>query len=61
MPKANRLFAGLLPLITVTLLGCAHGDPAASAQVHLLGETHDNGDGHQLRAKELRKRIDSGW
>ena len=43
MPKPRRLFAALLPLITVSLLGCAHGDPAATAQALLLGETHDNG------------------
>ncbi|MGV8924048.1 MAG: ChaN family lipoprotein, partial [Thermomonas sp.] len=58
MPKAHRLFAALLPLI---LLGCAHGDPAASAQVLLLGEKHDNGGGHQLRVNELRDRIEAGW
>ena len=61
MLKAHRLFAALLPLVTVTLLGCAHGDPAASAQMLLLGEKHDNGNGHQLRADELRERIEAGW
>lgn len=66
MLKARPLFAALLPLITVSLiavslLGCAHGDPAPSAQVLLLGETHDNGDGHQRRTNELRSRIEAGW
>ncbi len=47
----------LLPL----LAACAHQDPASSAQVLLLGETHDNGEGHRLRAEELRERIEAGW
>lgn len=33
----------------------------ASAQVLLLGETHDNGEGHRLRANDLRDRIKAGW
>ncbi len=61
MPKTHRLLAALLPVITLSLVGCAHGDPAASAQVLLLGEKHDNGNGHQLRANELRTRIEAGW
>ena len=58
MPIRHRLFAALLPFV---LLGCAHRDPAASAQVLLLGETHDNGEGHRLRADDLRERIEAGW
>ncbi len=58
MTPKPRLLAALLPLI---LLGCAHGDPVASANVLLLGEKHDNGEGHQLRANELRDRIEAGW
>jgi uncharacterized iron-regulated protein len=58
MPNANRLFVALLPLL---LLGCVHHDPAASADVLLLGEKHDNGEGHRLRTNELRARVEAGW
>lgn len=61
MLKTHRLLAALLPLVTVSVLGCAHVDPAASAQVLLLGEQHDNGGGHQLRASALRNRVEAGW
>ncbi|MGV8943605.1 ChaN family lipoprotein [Thermomonas sp.] len=61
MPITQRLFVALLPLMLASLPGCAHRDPAASAQVLLLGETHDNGEGHRLRADALRERIEAGW
>ncbi len=32
-----------------------------NAQVLLLGETHDNGEGHRLRTDELRERLQAGW
>ena len=34
---------------------------SSDAQIVLLGEKHDNGNGHQLRADDLRKRIQGGW
>ena len=61
MPLAHRLVAALLALLLASMLGCAHRDPAASAQVLLLGETHDNGEGHRLRVNVLRERVEQGW
>jgi uncharacterized iron-regulated protein len=34
---------------------------AANPQVLLLGEVHDNPQGHKLRFEELRKRVEAGW
>jgi len=34
---------------------------AGNPQVLLLGEVHDNPQGHKLRYEELRKRIEAGW
>lgn len=34
---------------------------AANPQVLLLGEVHDNPQGHKLRFDELKKRVDAGW
>ncbi len=52
-------------LVTVLLLplfaACAHRQPIASSDVLLLGETHDNGEGHRLRVEALRERIAAGW
>lgn len=61
MSIAHRVFATLLPLLLASMCGCVHRDPAASAQVLLLGETHDNGEGHRLRATVLRERVELGW
>ncbi len=56
-----------------TLAGCAGGarqagePPAAAAptgpnpQVLLLGEVHDNAQGHRLRYDLLRQRVEDGW
>lgn len=35
--------------------------PPAMTAVLLFGETHDNGEGHRLRAVALRQRIEAGW
>jgi uncharacterized iron-regulated protein len=34
---------------------------AANPQVLLLGEVHDNPQGHRLRFEDLKKRVDAGW
>jgi uncharacterized iron-regulated protein len=34
---------------------------AAAPTVLLLGEVHDNPDGHRARFDLLRKRVDAGW
>ncbi|MYM68920.1 hypothetical protein GTP45_19065 [Pseudoduganella sp. FT55W] len=62
-----------LALATVVLAsGCASsGKPAAvlsdnlleasNPQVLLLGEVHDNAQGHKLRYELLRQRVEAGW
>lgn len=34
---------------------------ASNPQVLLLGEVHDNKEGHKLRFEELRQRVEAGW
>ncbi|UGQ45589.1 ChaN family lipoprotein [Massilia endophytica] len=56
-------------LAGAVLAGCggmkkknADARPAsANPQVLLLGEVHDNPQGHKLRYEELRKRVEAGW
>jgi uncharacterized iron-regulated protein len=54
------------------MAGCASGGKPASApaeglleannpQVLLLGEVHDNAQGHKLRYELLRQRVEAGW
>ena len=58
-----------LLLAGATLAGCsgkqtvAYTAPAnaSNPQVLLLGEVHDNKDGHRLRYDELRQRVEAGW
>ncbi|NYE61797.1 putative iron-regulated protein [Duganella sp. 1224] len=56
----------------VVLAGCASGGKPATApasdllgagnpQVLLLGEVHDNAQGHKLRYELLRQRVEAGW
>lgn len=66
---------GFLAMLTgaPALSGCAGGPrpdaepPAAAApsgpnpQVLLLGEVHDNAQGHRLRYELLRQRVEGGW
>lgn len=56
LPTSYSLLAA-----TLLLAACAHVDEAPSASVLLLGETHDNGEGHRLRAEALRARLEAGW
>lgn len=53
-------------LATPALTSChlaptTNASPAAEPQVLLLGEVHDNGEGHRRRVDALRARIESGW
>jgi uncharacterized iron-regulated protein len=61
-----------LALATAVLAaGCASsGKPASlrpglleagNPQVLLLGEVHDNAQGHKLRYELLRQRVEAGW
>lgn len=71
LSKNTRSIAALLPVLAL-LAGCAGGAsrpaaaPAASSalpnpQVLLLGEVHDNAEGHRLRYELLRQRVEAGW
>ena len=67
--KPLPLVAALAPavLASLALSGCAGSRMAASAasaanpQVLLLGEVHDNAEGHKLRYEQLRRRVEAGW
>ena len=52
----------LLPVL-FAMAACQHAaTPAPPApNVLLLGETHDNADGHRLRLRHLQVRVDAGW
>ena len=52
----------LLPVL-FAMAACQHAaTPAPPApNVLLLGETHDNADGHRLRLRNLQVRVDAGW
>jgi uncharacterized iron-regulated protein len=76
-PPMNSTYKPSLATIALAVLaGCAGGAraPAAMAapapavaaasanpQVLLLGEVHDNAQGHKLRYELLRQRIEAGW
>ena len=52
-------------LLTTALTACQHTPTAApstaSPEVLLMGEVHDNAEGHAARAKLLREKIEAGW
>lgn len=59
-------------MLAAALAGCSFFSkkssdlPAVSAapanpQVLLLGEVHDNVQGHKLRVEELKRRVEAGW
>ncbi|SFV09902.1 ChaN family lipoprotein [Pseudoduganella namucuonensis] len=55
-----------LLLIAVAAAGCSTSQNRAAAdtdnpQVLLLGEVHDNAEGHKRRYADLRKRVEAGW
>lgn len=49
--------------LTALLAACAQLAPpsAAAPRYLLLGEVHDNAEGHRLRVAELEKRLAAGW
>jgi len=73
MLSRSKKMCGIGVLATLALLnGCASsGRPAADAalpapvgpnpQVLLMGEVHDNAQGHRLRYELLRQRVEAGW
>ncbi len=61
MTHVRRLLPVLLALLLPACAHHAHDDGPASVAVLLLGEQHDNGEGHRLRAEALRTRLEAGW
>lgn len=66
----NRLTIGsgavvrrlLLVLMAYLLSGCAMQPPAPPVQLLLMGEVHDNPQGHRQRFADIRKRVvEDGW
>jgi uncharacterized iron-regulated protein len=64
-PDRRRFCAALL---AGACGGCAIAEPAPAWEARLrgdmlalLGEVHDNAEGHQRRAASLRRAIDAGW
>ncbi|MFA9440985.1 ChaN family lipoprotein [Uliginosibacterium sp. sgz301328] len=66
----NRLHVArcIAPLLALTLAACATSGPTASLDqriaarhVVLLGEVHDNAEGHRIRFDMLKRRVDAGW
>ncbi|XZG69377.1 ChaN family lipoprotein [Chitinibacteraceae bacterium HSL-7] len=50
----------LLALLTL-LAGCASAPAPSGHSYLLLGEVHDNAEGHRLRVDELERRLNAGW
>ncbi|MCE3262987.1 MAG: hypothetical protein K0R43_2066 [Pseudoduganella sp.] len=61
--------AALLAALALAACGSKHavhdaapaGASLSNPQVLLLGEVHDNKEGHRLRLDELRRRVEAGW
>lgn len=53
----------ILLSFTALLAACAQlaPPPAAAPRYLLLGEVHDNAEGHRLRVAELENRLAAGW
>jgi uncharacterized iron-regulated protein len=69
--NATTRWAAMLSAVAL-MAGCASGgkqaatpaasaEPAGNPQVLLLGEVHDNAEGHKLRYELLRRRVEAGW
>ncbi len=61
----SRILHTLLFTIGVSVLNVAYtqtvDNPALPPTFLLLGEVHDNPNGHQQRLQDLQARIDAGW
>lgn len=56
----------LLAGICLVLAACApksvpKSAPAPAARIMLMGEVHDNPDGHRQRYEDLRREVEAGW
>ncbi|MFZ6718829.1 ChaN family lipoprotein [Undibacterium sp. Ji49W] len=66
MHKMSLATSLILLTIAGLLTSCASTDPAAFQAAHqkkilLLGEVHDNPDGHRQRFEDLQKLVRAGW
>jgi uncharacterized iron-regulated protein len=66
MPRPNFHVVLASVVVAVVMSSCQPASTASSpspaaASVLLLGETHDNGEGHRLRTDGLRRRLEAGW
>jgi uncharacterized iron-regulated protein len=66
MMRTTRACSLAAVLATPLLAACqlaptTSAPPAAQPQALLLGEVHDNGEGHRQRADAMRARIEGGW
>lgn len=70
--QMDSTYKAAAALALALLAGCASGgkpaatpavvaEPAANPQLLLLGEVHDNAEGHKLRYELLRQRVEAGW
>ena len=66
MQMRGRVLALFGLLTTAILMTACANQPELSANSHtntiiLLGEVHDNPDGHRSRFEDLQKMVESGW
>jgi uncharacterized iron-regulated protein len=60
VPARARHHGLALALVCASVAACATA-PATAPAILLLGEVHDNPDGHRQRFEQLRTRVDAGW
>ncbi|MES2150356.1 MAG: ChaN family lipoprotein [Pseudomonadota bacterium] len=61
MPNRGLSLKLLALLAILAGAGCASVAPAPPSQVLLMGEVHDNPDGHRQRYEALRALVEAGW
>lgn len=54
-------FKTFLMLVALPLTACAMQPTPATPRLLLLGEVHDNAEGHRLRFETLQASIEAGW
>jgi uncharacterized iron-regulated protein len=59
--RLTCLCSSMSILLAMTFAGCASMPASPPTRILLLGEVHDNPDGHQKRYEYLRVLIERGW
>jgi len=59
--RLTRLRSLMSILLATTFVGCASMPASPPPRILLLGEVHDNPDGHQKRYDYLRVLVERGW